>query len=101
MDAVKDILIQGGIVALIGFVISVVTAWIKKGQFEDWGKTAGRALSKIGNARMGKVNWEKVEDVITLSILSFAKGVKIGADEDDDGKLTRIEDKLTNGEKVE
>ncbi len=101
MEAVKDILIQGGIVALIVFVVSVLTAWVKKGQFENWGKTVGKWLSKIGNLKMGKEKWEKIEDVITLSILSFAKGLKIGADEDDDGKLNRIEDKLNNGDKID
>jgi hypothetical protein len=101
MEAVKDILIQGSMVALIGFLTSILIAWVKKGQFESWGIKLGRWLSMLGNTKLGKDKWEKVEDVITLSILSFAKGLKIGADEDDNGKLNRIEDKLNNGGKVD
>ena len=77
----------------ISVVSSIGLAYVKKGKFENWGKTVGRFLSKLGNTQMGKDKWEKIEDIITLSILSFAKGVKLGADEDDDGKLNRIENK--------
>jgi len=101
MDLIKDILIQGGLTAALALAVSLLTAWIKKGQFETWGKTVGRFLSTMGNARLGREKWEKIEDVVTLSILSFAKGVKVGADEDDNGELNRIEDKLINGGKVD
>lgn len=87
MEAVKETLVQGGIMMLVFFVISVITAWVKKGQFEGWGKIVGRWLSKVGNVKLGKTAWEKIEDVLTLSILSFAKGVKLGADEDDNKNI--------------
>ena len=95
-----DYLIGVAITIGVSAVGSILMAFIKKGQFENWGKAVGRFLSKIGNAKLGRNKWEKIEDTITLAILSFAKGVKIGADEDDNGKLNRIEDKLNNGGKV-
>lgn len=91
-----------GILTTVGVSVigTFLLSFIKKGQFETWGKVVGRALSKLGNTQMGRAKWEKIEDTITLAILSFAKGVKLGADEDDDGKLNRIEHKLEKGEKL-
>ena len=96
----SDFLIGTGVTILISALSSFLLAWVKKGQFEDWGKKVGRMLSSLGNTKLGKDRWEKIEDTFTLSILSFAKGVKLGADEDDDGKLDRIEDKIKDGDSV-
>lgn len=94
LQVAKDILVQllGGTVTtvLIGILISLV----KKGQFNSWGKIAGRFLSKLGNARLGKTVWEKFEDVITISLVSFTQGLKEGADEDD-----KIVDKTADNKK--
>lgn len=96
-----DYLVGIAITLGISFVSSFIMAIIKKGQFETWGRIVGRLLSKVGNQQLGRNKWEKLEDVITLAILSFAKGVKLGADEDDDGKLDRIEHHLEHGKKID
>jgi hypothetical protein len=61
--------------------------------FEGWGIVVGKFLSKIGCAQIGKSNWEKVEDVLTVSVLSFAQGIKKGADWDDN----EVQNLLTTG----
>lgn len=83
MDAIKDMLIGTGATIVLGIVISLLTTWIKKGQFHKWGYSVGVLLDKFGMAKFGKLNWEKFEDVITTAVLSFAQGIKDGADWDD------------------
>lgn len=100
METVKDVLISGGVLIFLSIGTSILAAWIKKGQIQTWGETIGKWISKFGNLEFGKSKWEKIEDVVTLAILSFAKGIKIGADSDDDGKLKRIEHYLNTGGKV-
>lgn len=99
IDVIKDLLISGGLIAVLSILSGLLSTWIKKGQFENWGKITGRYISKLGNTKLGKEKWERIEDVITLAILSFAKGLKIGADSDD-GKLKRIETHLQKGLKI-
>lgn len=81
----NEFLIGVGVSAAISIITSILTAFIKKGKFENWGYTVGKSLSKFAGSKMGAKKWEKIEDVITLSILSFAKGIKQGADRDDEG----------------
>ena len=90
----KDLLFPTGILILLSIISSLLLTWIKKGQFEKWGIKVGKLLSYLGNKELGKEQWEKIEDILTLAILSFAKGIKIGADNDD-----RINDNLINGTK--
>lgn len=84
MDFIVDIfkLVAGG--SFITIAGAIMVAFLKKGEFEKWGRGAGKALSKFASARFGKKTWEKIEDVITISFVSFAKGIKEGADLDDE-----------------
>ena len=72
---------------VIGLAVTGITAFVvsylKKGGFKNWGITCGKALSKFAGAKIGANRWEKMEDVITVSIVSFATGFKEGADYDD------------------
>ena len=83
MDYVLEIikLFTGG--SILISVAGIAVAMLKRGQFEGWGYKVGRALSKFASAKIGKSTWEKIEDVITVSFVSFAKGIKEGADSDD------------------
>lgn len=83
MDFIIDIFkfVAGG--SFITIAGAIIVAFLKKGEFEKWGRNVGKALSKFASARFGKKSWEKIEDVITISFVSFAKGIKEGADEDD------------------
>lgn len=77
--------------ALTG-IVSVLTSYLKKGQFERIGNWCGRTLSKFADSKLGKDRWEKLEDVITVAIVSFAIGFKKGADFDDGEIQTLIDD---------
>jgi len=83
MDTILDILSGVGLSALIGIVASLMTTWLKKGQFYNYGVAVGKWVSKIGSLRLGKETWEKIEDIFSTTFLSFADGVKDGADWDD------------------
>jgi len=68
-----------GITALVGLLFAL----IKKGQFEKWGIKIGETMSAFGRTQLGKKTWEKIEDPVFMSIVSFAQGLKKGADMDD------------------
>ena len=74
-----DFLLVYGVTGLI----LLAKVWLDGGQFHSWGELFGKWLSKMGRIRMGKTKWEQLEDAITESILTFAEGVKKGADCDD------------------
>ncbi len=80
MDTILNVIIGFAITGGVTLLFSV----IKGGKFESWGVVVGKALSKLGRARIGKAAWEKMEDVIIMSFVSFAKGLKDGADWDDE-----------------
>ena len=79
MDTIITMLLGLAIPAGMTFLFAMV----KKGQFENWGISIGKWSSKFGRTRLGKVAWEKMEDLIFMSIVSFAQGLKKGADMDD------------------
>ena len=86
MEWLKDLLTGAGGVAIASVIVMFIASWVKKGQFENWGITIGSALSKLGNAKLGKAVWEKLEDSITVAFVTFAQGIKKGADLDDNGQ---------------
>jgi len=83
MDVLKDVLVGVGTTAIIGIVTSLIATMVKAGQFHTYGFAVGKWLSNIGTTRLGKATWEKIEDLFSTTILSFAMGVKDGADWDD------------------
>ncbi len=78
-----DILITIATTLVMTIGLSFVISLIKKGQFEKWGIIAGKLLSKTGDFRFGRSKWEKIEDALLIAFVSFAQGVKKGADLDD------------------
>ena len=54
MEWLKDLLTGAGGVAIASVIVMFIASWVKKGQFENWGITIGSALSKLGNAKLGK-----------------------------------------------
>jgi hypothetical protein len=85
LEGIIDIIktaFSGGMITAVG---ALIVFFLKKGQFESWGIAVGKALSKFASAKFGKAAWEKLEDTITVSFVSFAKGLKEGADADDEG----------------
>lgn len=83
MEFVKDFLVSTGLTMLVGFLSSLAFTYIKNGQIEKIGYSVGKWLDKLGKARLGKETWEKLEDIFTTALFSFAKGLKEGADWDD------------------
>jgi len=83
MDTILDTLKTVG--AGVGFTLAltIVISFINKGKFEDYGVKTGMFLSKLGRSKLGKLKWESLENVITMIILKFAKGLQIGLDLDD------------------
>jgi len=79
----KEIIITTVVTLLLTTGTSFIVSLIKKGQFETWGIACGKALSKIGDLKLGRSKWEKVEDALMIAIVSFAQGLKKGADLDD------------------
>lgn len=83
MDVLKDVLVGVGTTAIIGIVTTLIATMVKAGQFHTYGYTVGKWISKFGSARLGKTTWEKIEDLFSTVVISFAMGVKDGADWDD------------------
>lgn len=83
LGAMKDIAITGVAGLILTSVLGIVVGWIKKGKLESFGQKCGSAVSKFARTKLGAKFWERIEDVITLSILSFVKGFKLGSDMDD------------------
>lgn len=88
-----DTVITALIPLVIGGIASIVASYVKKGQLHDWGFAAGKSLSKFCDAKFGKARWEKLEDSITIAFVSFAMGLKDGADYDDNEIETLMKDK--------
>ena len=71
---------------IIGFVVGVIlpllfASFIPNQKFYSWGQIIGRKMSIAGNKYVG-VNYEKLENNLTGSALSFSQGVRDGAAED-------------------
>ena len=94
----KEIIITTVITLLLTAGTSLVVSLIKKGQFESWGIAVGKLLSKIGDLRFGRSKWEKIEDALLISFVSFAQGVKKGADMDDNLPDEEIKAQIEGGE---
>jgi hypothetical protein len=80
---VKDFAIVSVAGVAITSILGLVVGWIKKGRLEEMGRKCGAVISGFARARIGAKYWERFEDVVTLSILSFVKGFKLGSDMDD------------------
>jgi hypothetical protein len=93
----KEFLISGGITLLATIITTFVVTAIKQGKIENWGVSVGKFLDKIGRQKMGTEKWEKIEDVITTAFISFAHGIKKGADWDDNEVQNLIETGNRNG----
>lgn len=77
--------------------LSFMVSLIKKGQFENWGIKVGKLLSRLGDAKLGRNKWEKIEDALLIAFVSFAQGVKKGADLDDNRPDTEIITQIEHG----
>lgn len=76
------------ITLIIGFVVGVLVpvifmSFLPNTKFKKWGITVGTKASLKGSKLLGKENWEKLENNLTGSFLSFAQGFAEGADLDD------------------
>lgn len=72
---------------IIGFIVGILLPLIfgsilPNSKFFEWGFKAGKKSSSKGRQILG-ANWEKIENNLTGSFLSFAQGFKDGADVDD------------------
>ena len=72
---------------IIAFVVGILlplifASFVPNTKFHAWGVSIGQKLSAAGNKVAG-VSWEKLENNLTGSFISFAQGVEEGADEDD------------------
>lgn len=83
LGALKDLAIAGVAGVILTSVLGIVVSWLKKGKMEAFGNKCGAAVSGFARSKFGAKFWERIEDVITLSILSFVKGFKLGSDMDD------------------
>lgn len=73
---------------IIGFVVGVLApvifmSFLPNKKFKAWGTVVGKKASLKGSKLIGKENWEKLENNLTGSVLSFAQGFVEGADLDD------------------
>ena len=94
----KEVIITTVVTLLLTAGTSFIVSLIKKGQFESWGIAVGKALSKIGDLRFGRSKWEKIEDALMIAVVSFAQGLKKGADLDDSLPDDEIKSQVENGE---
>ena len=68
----------------VGSILPFVLASVLPNKwFKTLGVKAGRDLSRMGRRLIGPDSYEKFENTLTGSLVSFAQGVAEGADEDD------------------
>lgn len=96
MDSILNWLLGIGGGFAITAIAGLIATYIKKGDFKKWGVACGKALSKFADAKIGSGRWEKLEDAITIALVSFATGVKEGADYDDE-EIKLLSDKNNVG----
>ena len=97
LNSLKDFLISSAGTYVITLFVGVILSYLKKGDFKSWGVNIGKLISKFANVKIGKERWEAMEDALTVSFVSFAVGIKEGADYDDDESKTLMEDKTKVG----
>lgn len=97
IESIKNFFISSGATLLITALITILITFIKKGNFESYGIYVGKFLDKVGRSQFGTTNWEKIEDVITVAIISFSHGIKKGADWNDEEVKNLIENGTRNG----
>lgn len=72
---------------IIAFVVGILAPFLfgqllPNKKFHGWGFALGKKASEKGKALIGD-SWDKLENNLTGSFLSFAEGFKEGADSDD------------------
>ena len=91
MELLKDLAVDYGVTLVSGILAAWLISLIKNNNFKNWGITVGKLLSKFGS-KAGKKSWEKLEDSIIIAFISFATGLKEGADWDDNDVIEVKED---------
>lgn len=83
--------ITGLVIGSVGLpaLIYLTGKYLPNSRFRKWGIPHGRALSKVGRMKMGKVQWEKIESQVLEKtfiggIIAYVDGIRIGLNEDDD-----------------
>jgi hypothetical protein len=71
---------------VVGFLVGTLVPFVfmsllPNSKFHAWGVSTGKKLSAAGTKIVGG-NWENLENNLTGSFISFAKGVEEGANED-------------------
>lgn len=74
------------LIVIIAFVVGtglplIFASFLPNSKFYNWGVSVGKKMSAAGRKISG---WEGIENNLTGSFLSFAQGLKEGADEDDE-----------------
>ena len=73
-------LFGGSIMSIVAIVLGTILSSKKA---KKYGERIGKLLTRFARLKMGKKVWEKLEDKITSFFVEFAKGLKTGADSDD------------------
>ena len=73
---------------IIAFVVGIIvpllfTYFLPNAKANEYGKALGAKMSAFGSAKLGKDSYEKLENNITGTFVSFALGFQEGADSDD------------------
>lgn len=84
---------SGTIGVILTFVFTVLIpliflTFLPNEKLYNWGFKYGSKWSKWMNKKLGRLNWEGIENNITGSVISFAQGIKDGADSDDSPPTT-------------
>lgn len=98
MDNIWSYLGDAGITWALTLIAGALISYIKKGDLKNWGIVVGKAISTFADAKIGKGRWEKLEDALTVGLVTFAIGVKEGADYDD-ADVEKVMDKIEESKK--
>lgn len=70
-------------------VPALLFVWVlilKPKTVHGWGRGMGSLLSAFGQKKVGRENWEKIENRLSGTISDFISGMQEGMDSDDNGK---------------
>lgn len=73
---------------LLTFLVTMLIPWLfmtylPNDKISAFGKKLGRKMSSGAGGKIGKANWESIENKFTGGLVALAEGIKDGADEDD------------------